>query len=583
MNIKYKPDEIHKLPKFLQDLRRRLQSYTVREDNTSVRIEHAGGVALFEKPIEDSDNLPKMALSSIKNLRDSIAASVEHWRNNQTVAAWARRGTMSDGCAVSVELLPSDGQTFPDVWEVDLTAAYIAAAQKLQLIAGERGKLAQLEKLQANLQKIGLPADRAARICKKVRLIAVGSLAKTVNVTRYEYNGAFWSETAYKDRPADNDFQPAAAPACEPTTYGTQAERAGDSPEQAARRQTAHIVAATLFSTTQPHIQQLARCCKKCGAFSTRRTSSACLAANGAGLSLLLSVDVKKYIQPLKSVPSDAFFACSNKVSADMQNIEHTTGAGVLVRWVDAFFVRTEKEADDILTAANALGYDAKKTRHKAVERVGGVVVVHLVDSGVKVERAEHGALIVNDKKTFHISGARDKTLVQRLASQIARFSSEQVADAVAKHKNVGEAYIRRALRKFGIEATEYAEMKTREGFAALLATPALLHEAIESLPAVETVTIATQGITPRELAAVNKRNISAALLDAFYTHYYADGMPPRWDMLDADELIKFGREAAHWDAQRDKFDEVGARVANKILDNFGGVHVDTVYTLKDE
>lgn len=498
---KYKPSEYANIEKTARDLKRRGITYSLTESNAVSVIETAERIYQYQKPIDD--HLPKTALIYIKNIGSDLIAAVSG-RFNGIIARGAKN------YARPCDVYFNEYEDSTDVYEVDLKSAYIAALQKYNILAGGRTRIVagRVEQLPADelpaITKLreALPSQyydekKKEQILKKVRLIAVGRLSKTVEVIQMTPENNY-TPIASKIKPCDVDFLDKYSPTiCEPCNFVA---------DRLPRVIGGKHYGANLFA--------LLTCPRTRYTFKAERIAAA---------------------PDALAFPSDVFSFAANTVARDMDKIRKEVG-GVYIKWVDALFCRASQVAA-IEAAAARLGYHTKTTRHKRIYRVGGVVTVEMTSDNHKY-CIDNGSLIINDKKTFNASGTREKSILKIITDYFARErDSSEIARHIEKYGIISDAKIRRELARFGLGATRVAQLRTQDGWQHFFKMPAAMLAALESadIPADE-----VEFDNDESLKLIQKRRIETALLAELYERWRTDDKPASLYDLDEDELRKF-------------------------------------------
>lgn len=503
---KYKPSEYANIEKTQRDLKRRGITYSLTESNAVSVIETPERIYQFTKPVDD--HLPKTALIYIKNIGSDLIKAVSG-RFNGIVARGAKN------YARPCDVYFNEYEDSTDIYEVDLKSAYIAALQKFGILEGARSRvvaglveqlpadeLPQITRLREALPSQYYDQNAKEKILKKVRLIAVGRLSKTVEVIQMTPENNY-TPIASKIKPCDIDFLNKYSPTiCEPCGCATSLLVADRLPRVIGGKH----YEATLF--------QLLTCPRTRYTFKAERIAAA---------------------PDALAFPSDVFSFAANTVARDMDKIRKQVG-GVYIKWVDALFCRGDQVAA-IEAAAARLGYHTKTTRHKRIYRAGGVVTVEMLTDNHKYT-IDNGSLIINDKKTFNASGTREKSILKIITDYFARErDSSEIATHIEKYGIISDARIRRELARFGLGATRVARLRTQDGWQCFFNMPA---EMLAALEGAEAPPDEVEFNNEECLKLIQKRRIETALLAELYERWRTPDKPATVYDLEEAELRDF-------------------------------------------
>jgi len=498
---KYKPSEYANIEKTARDLKRRRIAYSLTESNAVSIIETPERIYQYTKPVDDV--LCKTALIYIKNIGVDLIKAVSG-RFNGIIARGAKK------YARPCDVYFNEYEDSTDIYEVDLKSAYIAALQKYNILAGGRtrtvaGRVEQLpadELPQITKLREALPSqyydDKAKeKILKKVRLIAVGRLSKTVEVIQFNPENNY-TPISTKIKPCDVDFLEKYSPTiCEPVGFIA---------DRLPRVIGGKHYGANLFASMI--------CARVKWAKKADRVDAA---------------------PDALAFPSDVFSFAANTVARDMDKIRREVG-GVYIKWVDALFCRGDQVAA-IEAAAARLGYHTKTTRHKRIFRVGGVVTVEMLSDNHKY-CIDNGALIINDKKTFNASGTRESSILKIITNYFARErDSSEIARHIEKYGIISDARVRQTLARFGLGATRVAQLRTQDGWQHFFKMPAAM---LAALDGAEVPTEEVEFDSDESLKLIQKRRIETALLAELYERWRTDDKPATVYDLDESELRNF-------------------------------------------
>lgn len=541
MLIKYLPSEyVEARPKVLARLQKQKHNFTVSEHSTHTEIlvlSDKNKKYIFEKPHEGK--LPKIALSTIRNLRIQCERAAKNWKINAEIY-WANQQPAAD-CVVFADNIPTDAS--PDIWEIDIKGAYITALQKVGILDSDKnGDTKHIRTLRQNLQKLGYTETASEKICKKARLIAVGSLAKTLQVETYNYDTETesYSVQSEKIKTFDIKFSGINTEFCQaPPKLAERIARREPAenlrtPEQASDAKYNIIVAEDLFYVERNKKKHRAQRCKFAYYFD--------------GAERLPVV-----VMPSITKPSDIFFGAKNIVSKDIDSmIFHASKntEGIYIKWVDAIFCKAE-HIKKISEKAEQLGYTVTVKKHKSIifDTHLRIATVELEADSYKYELEENGAIVVNGKKTFNANGIKDKTIIAKIWRYVATADASILEAHIRKYKNISSpAHVRQALRKLGINTAEAAELATEETYLNLLKTPALLLGGIDTLlksKDIELVNIDKKPKAEEYLKAVQKTRLDSAILQYYFEKYrelHSENLPEHYTSLDEQELRDFAK-----------------------------------------